>query len=425
MLRTPRPAPRAIITAATALAVAAGGAVAVAPSASAAPVLTPLFQATASGTAVSAVGGAVTSGPTSPVAIRTRSTTQKATNQTASVGVPGVLTSGEIATDTSTRRNTADTATIVRGHARTAGVNLLGGTLTLGAVDTSAQLTVSAKKVTATTRTSFANLRITGQKVINGTVPANTTIEVPGVAKIILNASGSVNGTTSGMAVSTGIIVTVLGGTAAGTTIAINPTTAQTQRVSPYYAPLSGLAVGAAVTVDGDASLNAGPLGAIGMPDTGTQGQTISANLADATLPGAITAAGLTATANGVASNAGSRSTMTSTVTGLNVFNGLITASALTARAEVRLRSDGTFARSSSVTFTGLTIAGVPVPLDAAPGLALPLPGVGGVLIRGTANADNAAGAVGLTINLTTAAFGLPAGATVQIGFAYAAVNPV
>ncbi|MHA3703528.1 choice-of-anchor P family protein [Jatrophihabitans sp. YIM 134969] len=409
----------------TTLLTAAAVTVATAAPATAAPTTkSPLFGATAAGIAATLLGGLANSGPTAPVAITTRSTSKSGSTTAASATIPGLLNAGEVRTDVSTARNAKNTATIVTGHARTAGVNILGGTLTLSAIDTRSSLTVKPDKVAGTAQSTFTNLKITGQAVINGTVAPNTTIEVPGVARIVLNASGVAGGIHEGMAVSTGILVTVLSGSAVGSTIAINPTTAQTQYVSPLYAPLNGLAFSAAVTAESDASASIGPLGAIGMPTTGTKGTDISANVASSNLAGLGTLGTATSTANGTATNKGSRSTMVNTIAGLNLLGGLITADNVTTRAEVTLSGAGVYTPTSTVDFVNLRIANTPIALNVAPNTTVALPGVGGVVIRGTATTANAAAGAALTIALTTAAFGLPAGATITIGFAYASVMP-
>lgn len=277
------PRPRAILAATTFVVAATGLALAV-PAQAAPSGYAPLFQATGAGTAVSLVGGAVSSSPTAPSAVRTRSTTQRVALSAATVDIPGVLHVGAASTDASTLRKQTEAATVVTGHAQTSGINLLNGILSVDTVNTTSAVTVRTKSVTARATTTFANLKIAGHATINGTVAANTTIELPGVARIVLNQLGTVSGTTSGMAVATGIAVTLLGDTLAGSTVIVNPTSAQTALVGPGYAPLTGYALGAQVTVTGDASLSVGPLGAIGMPDVGTDKQTLTNSVAAANL---------------------------------------------------------------------------------------------------------------------------------------------
>ncbi len=416
------PRPRAI--AVTTFAVAATG-IALASPAHAAAAYTPLFQASGAGTAISLVGGVVSSAPTAPSAIRTRSTTQRSALTAATVDVPGVLHVDGASTVASTTRKVTENATVLTGHALTSGIKI-NGLLTLKAVSTTSTLVVRPKAVTATATTSFADLKIVGQPTINGVVGPNTTIEVPGIAKIVLNQVGAVSGTTSGMAAATAISITLLGDTVAGSTIVVNPTAAQVSLVGPGYAPLSGLAIGAQVAVSGgDSTGSVGPLGAIGMPDVGTNKQTLTNDVAGVNLGALGTVGALTTTANGAVTNQGSRSTMHAHVAGLSLLGGLITANALDSDAQVLFHGTSAPVTTASVTFTGLAVAGVQIPLDAAPGLILPLPGVGSVALRATATTDTAAAAVGLSITLSTAAFGLPAGATIQIGFAYAGLLDV
>ena len=302
---------------------------------------------------------------------------------------------------------------------------MLGGALTATAIDTTATVSVAPTKVTASATTVFTNLKISGQPVINGTVAPNTTIEVPGVLRVVLNAAGSVSTATSGTAVATGIIVTVLGGSAINSIVAVNSANAQTKRVGLGYAPLGGYAMGAQVAVTGNSTAGVGPLGAIGMTDSGTDGKDQTNTVASSNLPGVGTTGTLTATANGVAADAASRTTMTASVANVNLLGGLITAKTLQATAQVTVSAGRAPVPTTSVTFTGLTVAGVAVPLDAAPGLVIPLPNIGAVAIRATATTGTEAAAAGLVISLSTAAFGLPAGATIFVGFAYASLLDV
>lgn len=410
---------RRVAVATTVLAVAVTG-VALATPATAAPARPPLFQASAVGTTADLVGGVLTSSPTATTSLRTRATTQRTEGGVASVSIPGLLDAGGVSTSSSTARNASDTATIVTGHARTAGITLLNGVLAVDAVDTTSSLTVKPDKVTPRATTDFVNLRILGNATINGQVDPNTTIEVPGVARIVLNASGTVPGSTDGMAVATGITVELLSGTFVGSTIAINPTSAQTARVGLGYAPLGGFALGAQVTAGGDATASVGPFGAIGMPDVGTKNQTLKNSLAGVDLGLLGTIGTLTSTANGIATDAQSRSTMTAKAANVSLLGGLITATSMTSTAQVVVKADQAPVPTASVSFTGLAVAGVPVPLDAPAGLVLPLPGLGGVAVDATATTDTAAAAAALTITLSIDAFGLSAGATVQVGLAYA-----
>lgn len=417
--------PRRTLVAATTLLVAATG-IALASPVTAAPAKQPLYQATAAGTAVSVAGGTITSGPTASTAIRTRSSSQRSATTAAAVNVSGLLTLGTASTDSSTTRNAADTATTVLGHARTTGITVLGGVVSVDAVNTYSTLVARGNSVTSSVITRFVNLHVGDTATVNGEVDPNTTIEVPGVARVVLNASGTIDGTTDGMAVDTAIVVTVLGGTFAGSSVVINPTTAQVARVGLGYAPLSGLAIGAQVTAaGGDSSLSAGPFGAIGMPDVGTGNTTLTTTVASADLGALGTLGTLTSTANGVATDAQSRSTMRARVVNVDLLGGLVTADSLTAQADIRVRAGADPVPTTSVTFTGLKVLGVPVPADATPGLIIGLPGVGSVAIRATATTPTVAAAAALTITLDVDAFGLPAGSTVQVGFAYASLLTV
>ncbi|WP_027133712.1 choice-of-anchor P family protein [Geminicoccus roseus] len=116
--------------------------------------------------------------------------------------------------------------------------------------------------------------------------------------------------------------------------------------------------------------------------------------------------------------------TTSSTVSGVNLFSGLITATAIKAVASTRATSTSMSSSIAGSTFTNLKVAGVSVSADVAPNKTLALPGIGKVTFKKTATTSTS------TVNQITVdmlvidvtmnnSFKLAIGAQIKIGHAF------
>lgn len=416
---------RRLIAGLTLAGTAVAGAV-VAPSAYASGPTKPLLTGTAAGTEVVALGGIVTSGPTAASGLRTLSGGQTSANAIAAASVKNVLSVGAV--------TTATTSSLVAGvlqisaHARTAGVNLLNGVVTADAVDTLATAALAGGVPSATISTKFVNLRVAGIPV-RANIGPNSKITIPGIATVEINYGTTHLGVGEASSNGAGIIVTLLKSVAhdaIGTTIEVNPVSAAITQVGPAYAPLGGLAFATEITayVGDTVGVLSGPTGATSMPQTGTGGNDVTNDTAAVNLPPVATIGAVGSTANGIVGGTASRSTMTARVAAVNLLNGLITADAVTATAQMSQVDVSPAVPTASSQLVNLTIGGSVIPIDVAPNTVIPLAGLGYVTINGQSLTASSATAVALDVHLTTAAFGLPAGADVLVGYAQAKFTP-
>ena len=114
----------------------------------------------------------------------------------------------------------------------------------------------------------------------------------------------------------------------------------------------------------------------------------------------------------------------TSTVSGLNLLDGLITADAVKAVANTSANTSTITSSPAGSTFVNLKVAGNSVEADVAPNTRLDLPGVGSVVLKSVKSSGNGKGSSMITVEMITVevtqqnSFGLPVGANIIVGHA-------
>jgi hypothetical protein len=148
----------------------------------------------------------------------------------------------------------------------------------------------------------------------------------------------------------------------------------------------------------------------------GTAGRTFRANVVLSTTFADKTDTGLARVRN------------TSTVSGLNLFGGMITASSIKAVANISASAENISANSNGSTFQNLRIAGKAINAGVAANSQFALPGIGSVVLKSVrTGTPNSTGARRLTVEMLrvivskTNSFGLPIGANITV--AHAAVG--
>ena len=178
---------------------------------------------------------------------------------------------------------------------------------------------------------TFNNLVILGH-VYNGSVPANTRINLPLVGYIVLNEQTS-NIQTSMANLTVNMLhvhITVVNilGLQVGTEIVVSSATSGMLNV---FAPaiLNGQSFGTEVL---GSLLSSAPTAPVITPCLGTQGSFLTNTLAGVNLPSILNSGTVTNTAETNLTNSMSSGRSTSTVEGLNLLNGLVTANVMTAQ---------------------------------------------------------------------------------------------
>ena len=347
----------------------------------------------------------------------------------ANVRVGGLVQVGAVNTDTTAVRSGIGFTTTA--HARTANVSLLNGAIKVSAVDTTSVAESNGTDApTASTSTELIGLTIAGKKYPINVAP-NTGINIPGVARVVINASQT---GASGQTVITqgaALFVTLLkasNGVAAGATIILNPTYTlilpATDLAGGYQLGGGGLGAYAFAHVGDQVEAETGKLGGKQMPPLGTNGVTLSNTTGKVNLPQLLNAEAIESTVTGTSIPALSEATVTSKIAGLRLFptlgGALISATAIGSTSHVRL-DGGTPITEGNLQFINLKIAGNAIPINVAPNTTLNIAGLGKVVINehkqlrmpGFAHAYQV---IALHITLDTAKAGLPIGAEIQLG---------
>ncbi|MDX6276331.1 MAG: hypothetical protein QOJ72_459 [Nocardioidaceae bacterium] len=389
------------------------------------------YAVTAGGTQITAVGTTITSSATAQSALfGLKPGTQ--TNKVASVKAGALASIGAVNTDvTATAQGDGFK---LNAHARTANVSLLGGVIKIQAVDTTSAVAADDDSTpTANTSTELIGLVIAGKKYPINVAP-NTSVTIPGVASVTINAETSaINGKVAG-STGAGLVVTLLApraGAAAGASIVLNPTFAAVQPSKPGNpdAPsLGGTTFGAYVEAHATEQVKAetGRLPLVNMPLVGTNGKTLNNHIAKVNVPGVLNLGALDASATGITTAGYAKSETSTKIANLNLFNGLITATAIGSTSTAEM-VDKTFTEDGSLQFINLKIAGKAIPIDIGPNTTIKIANLGTVTVNeqtSVAIAGRVHGfqVVGLHITLDTARAGLPIGAEIQIATSQALI---
>jgi hypothetical protein len=340
------------------------------------------------------------------------------TNSVASVGLPGILTSGTVTTSAASQDVAGGVASA--SSAETQGVSLLGGLVgatTIQSVSTTSR--VSGTYGTSAAGTEFLGLTVLGLP-ITGTPAPNTKITLPGVGYVELNQqtahirSGSARLTVIGIH----IFVTLSTPLApVGTQIIVSD--ASSSLGGPVSGLLGGVAYGASANVAN--TIIAGeefpqPLGCLG-----TQGVTRQNTGAAVTIPAILGTGTVTDTAEGTVRHVAAE--VSSTVQGLNLLAGTVTATAV--NSDVTLKGNPP-ALANNSTFVGLAVAGFPgITGTPPPNTKLNLAGLGTLWLTRQIKTSSriVVIAIQLVVKVPGNPLGLAVGTTVNIAYAGVGVH--
>ncbi|KRA38488.1 MULTISPECIES: choice-of-anchor P family protein [unclassified Nocardioides] len=377
------------------------------------------FSSYSGGTLVRAVGGAVNSGLTAASALTTTEMGKSTGNSTVGVIVPGILQTGAVKSSQATSFANSGLTQQIVSKATVADVNVLG-LVKVRAIETTATAGLKLGLPFANTNSVLTGVSIPG-RVVPAAVPKNFTVTIPGVAEIVLNASATSTTMTpdiTARAAAVGVKVTLLqslGGLNTGTEIFVTPANAAYGYIPG--SPIGGAAwatnvLAAAGTV---AQASSGPTAYTSMPLGGTNGVTIRNSTANVNLPGVALADAATSSANGTVTMTNTKGLMTASVGKVNLFDGLIKADAISVEAGIDSGPPAVTHQARTV-IANLRIGGAYVNADA--NTTITVAGLGIVVVNYQKITGSSTTTIGLQITLTTAAYGLPAGAIVQVAYA-------
>ncbi len=308
-------------------------------------------------------------------------------NATAGVNVPGLLSLAAIHSFNDTFHVPGGSAG--RSTAETTGLNLLDGSVTASLVKAVAQTTWDGVRFrNSANGTSFVNLVIGGNP-IDATPPANTRITLPGIGYVLMNEQVSVRSSQKASMQTNGlrVVVTVLDnafGLEEGTQIIVSHAEVISKDVT---GPLTGNAYSSQVTLGNE--IESEPTAIVWVQCVGTNGQLLTNQVAGISVPTLLQAGTATNTARGWTSPF-PKGTTTSTVQGVNLLNGLVTATAVKAVASVAKPGLTPTFSTEGTRFLDLHVTGFPEITDAvAPNTSIDIPGIGTLWLRRVVQTGN------------------------------------
>jgi hypothetical protein len=378
------------------------------------------FEGYAFGTEVN-LASTVESGRSAPSSLGCTSDTGVThTNSVASVGLPGILASGTVTTSTTSESVSGGVAST--STSETQGLSILGGLVgatTIKSVSTTTRAS-HAYSVSAA-GTQFLNLTVLGLPIASNPAP-NTKLTLPGVGYVELNQqNGKVfSGSAHLRVIGIHVVVTLSTPLApVGTQIIVS--SAQSSLGGPVHGLLSGVAYGASANVAN--TVLAGPEFRETLGCLGTHGAVRTNTGVAVTIPGILTTGTVTDSVEGTDNAKAVSGAASSTIQGLNLLAGLVTASAVqsTVTADGRPPTLG-----NDSTFLGLAVAGFPGITDNVPAnTKLNLAGLGTLwLNRQTETASTiTVTAIQLVVKVPSNPLGLSPGTVVNVARASVGVH--
>jgi hypothetical protein len=374
------------------------------------------------------VGNTVLVGQTAPVTLGgTCGTSQQPLNvpgSAAGVNLFPLVRGGAVNTDVSSSPQTA------QASSNTASINLLSGLISAQEIKAVSTTTLQSNGTfqVSSAGSTFNNLVILGH-VYNGSVPANTRINLPLIGYVVLNEQTS-NIQTSMANLTVNMIhihITVINvlGLQVGTEIVVSSATSGMLNV---FAPAIMTSQSFGTEVIGSI-LDSAPTAPVMTPCLGTHGTVMTNTLAGLNLPpilnsGTVTDAGVT---NLTIPMSSGRST--STVQGLNLLNGLVTANVMTAQVVATADGANRVFSNASDSFLGISVAGHPEIVDSVPyNTSVSLAGLGTLYLKRVVRTGPPIGilemrSLELVVNQNNS-YGLPIGLDLIVGDAAMQIVP-
>src|SRR3954451_10642272 len=363
----------------------------------------------AGGSSIRAMDNTVTSQLSAESAVLSRDPGAAKVNHLAALRAQGVLSLGAV--NTSAQITSVTGGQKVTVTARAADVNPLNGLITAKAITTVTSTSRINGVSSSTTHSDFADLKIIGVNLpVN--IPENYTVRVGDIAAVGINAGlvGTKGDYSAG--IGAGLRVTLLkpeGNSDSGAEIDVNPTYTI---VAPDSSPNTGHStIGGAyatrITADvGKAiSVRSDPTAPTTVFAQGTNGRVTTTSLAAVDLKGVGRIGAVKTTGVGVNNGKVATGTTTAAVGDINLLGGLIKATAVKVRASASLTS-----ASGAMKLVDLTIAGNRIPLSVKKNTVIKL-GIGKIVINQQIKSGTSITVRGVDIVLGKAAYGLPAGA--------------
>jgi hypothetical protein len=379
------------------------------------------YFSTSGGTQANLIGKTVNSDLTGASNIGGTAFNAESSNGVAKVSVPGLIEVGAITTSQVASPFGSDGLQIT-SKAKIAGINLLSGAIKVDAVETTNIGRATPSGFSKEAESKLATLTIGGKSYPLQSAP-NTTITIPGLAKVVINEQISNSGPSGLETRVNALRVTLLedfAGAKLGSTIKLATSTINILNGGPSNAiPVGGFCYGLAAKVGArDAHVAVPPMPYLQIPSVGTGGKLMTNSTADVNIPqGLLKVGALECKVSGL-SNVGSADAYAETqIARANLLGGLVTADAIKVKSHVSKNSSGSI-EEQSMEFVNLKVANKVIPLNVKPNTRINVLGLGQVNINKQITQSGYSAIIGVEVILSVKKLGLPVGAQVHLGVA-------
>jgi hypothetical protein len=406
----------AITAALTALLVTVG---LTSPASAAEPIWT--YYSTSGGTQANLLGKVISSELTGASNIGGTAFNGQSSNGVAKVSVPGLINVGAITTSQVASPYNNE-GLQVTSKVKIAGVDLLGGAIKVGAVDTTNIARATPSGFSREADSKLATLTIGGQSYPLSAAP-NTKVEIPGIAEVVINEQITNSGGSGIETKVNALRVTLLkdiAGAKLGSTIKLGVSSIHIMNGGPSNAiPVGGFAYGTAVKVAvADAQVEVPPTAMIQLPSFGTGGKIYTNSTADVDIPqGLVKIGAIESKISGVSDVGKSDAYAENQTARLNVLGGLITADAIKVTSHV-VKTQTSHLEEQKMTFVNLKVAGKTIAVNVKPNTKINVLGLGQVTINQQASAPGYSAIIGVRVTLSVKKLGLPVGADIHLAVA-------
>ena len=370
----------------------------------------------------------VNSGRTAALPLCTTVTGPTRTNTSAAVDLDGLGSIG--ATTTTIQRvksgSTQSTITTTRtADVELGGLNGISSLVEAESVVTTAKVTFDGRKYVKTGSTTFVGLTVAGQEVADLTPDKNTEIDLPlGLGTVILNQQTTSDAFDNYTQTVVGLRVVVEGDLPELGSGQVVVAFASASLHSPKFARAFGNAYATYIKA-GDV-LTSGPTALVDLPCGGTSGKTRTNNILEAgggVLDNLVEAGAATTTAKSTDSSTATNATTTATIADVDLFDGAVTADAITAKASTTRSGSKLTRTSAGTTIADLRINNAAVNVTGDANQRVNVAGVGTLYLRRSSLTDTGLQVFALQLVLTEEEDGLPIGTVINIGSASSGVS--
>jgi hypothetical protein len=308
-----------------------------------------------------------------------------------------------------------------QAQSSTTGINLLGGLISAQQITAVSTTTIddSGNFQVSAAGSNFNHMVVLGH-TYNGSVTPNTRINLPLLGYVVLNEQipnvGASNAIMTVNMVHVYITVGNLLGLPLGTQVIVsNATSGIYNELAPGI--ISGSSFGTQVSGN---ILASSPTAPEVLPCQGTNGAVLTNSQVSLSLPSILGAGTLTDTVESNLTPSFSSGEATSTIQGLNLLNGLVTASVLRAQVDATVQNTFNVTLTGEDSYVGISVLGHPEITDDIPAnTSIPILGLGTLYLKRIINTPQPAGievrSLELVVNENNI-YGLPIGLDVIIG---------